>query len=67
MTRRDLQTEAAPVGLQRDLMVARMKQILAHSRAPRISASEILQDWQLLEKVEDAGHEILSRNWDQEN
>jgi hypothetical protein len=48
-------------------MVARMKQILAHSRAPRISASEILQDWQLLEKVEDAGHEILSRNWDQEN
>ena len=64
MTRSDLLSEDAPVGLQRELMISRMKQTLAHNRAPRISGSELREDWQLLEKIN--GREILTKKADQE-
>lgn len=54
VTRRDLQTEDAPIELQKDLMVSRLKQTLANSRAPRISDGELRQDWLLLERIDAA-------------
>jgi hypothetical protein len=67
VTRRDLQSGSAPVDLQRELMVFRLKQTLAHSRAPRISSSELREDWQLLEKIDEATQENLSKKLDQGN
>lgn len=67
ITRRDLQSEDAAAELQRGLMVARLKQILAHSRAPRISSNELRADWQLLEKIDTAEQERLSKKLDQGN
>src|SRR5579863_1615340 len=67
VTRRDLQSEGAPVELQRELMVSLLKQTLANSRAPRISSSELREDLQLLEKIEESGQERLSKEFDQEN
>jgi hypothetical protein len=61
VTRAELQNEDSPVELQRDLMIARLKQTLAQSRAPRISSTELRQDWQLLKKIDDARQEILSK------
>jgi len=52
LTRAGLQAEGAPAELQRELMVARLKQILARSRAPRISSGELREDWELLEKID---------------
>jgi hypothetical protein len=60
VTRAGLQTEDAPVELQRELMVARLKQTLARSRAPRISSGELREDWQLLGKIEGARQAGLS-------
>lgn len=54
VTRRDLQTEDASIELQKDLMVSRLKQTLAKSRAPRISDRELRQDWLLLERIDAA-------------
>jgi hypothetical protein len=67
VTRSDLQSEGAPEELQRELMVSRLKQTLAHSRAPRISSSELREDWLLLEKIDGAEQENLSKKWDQGN
>jgi len=67
VTRRGLQSEDAPWELQRGLMVARLKQTLAHSRAPRISSNELREDWKLLEKIDRAGQEKLSQKLDQGN
>lgn len=67
VTRRDLQSEDAPVELQRELMVSRLKQTLAHSRAPRISSSELRQDWQLLEKIDEAEQEKFSEGLGERN
>jgi hypothetical protein len=46
-------------------MVARLKQTLAHSRAPRISSNELREDWLLLEKIDDRA--ILSKTSEQGN
>lgn len=54
VTRAGLQTANGPVELQRELMVSRLKQTLANSRAPRISSGELCEDWQLLEKIDGA-------------
>jgi hypothetical protein len=67
ITRRDLQNEDAPAELQKGLMVARLKQTLAHSRAPRISSNELREDWRLLEKIDTAEQEKLSRKLDHGN
>jgi len=67
VTRRDLQGESAPVELQRELLVSRLRQTLANSRAPRISKNELLEDWRLLQKIDDAEREKLSRKFNQEN
>jgi hypothetical protein len=67
VTRRDLQGEHAPVELQRELLVSRLRQTLANSRAPRISRNELREDWQLLEKIDYAEQEKLSRTFDQGN
>jgi hypothetical protein len=64
VTRRNLQSEDAHLDLQRDLMVYRLKQTLANSRAPRISSSQLREDWQLLEKINEAGQEKLSKKLD---
>ena len=65
VTRGDLRNESSPVELQRELMVARLKQTLAQSRAPRISSSELHEDWQLLEKIEESAREKSSRKLEQ--
>lgn len=67
VTRRDLQSEDAPVELRRELMVSRLKQTLAKSRAPRISSSELREDWKLLEKIENTPQETVSKKMDQGN
>lgn len=61
----DLQSEDAPWALRRGLLVARMKQTLAKSRAPRISGSELREDWQLLEKIDDARQEKVTEKLEQ--
>lgn len=60
VSRNALQAEDAPVELQKELMVFRLKQTLSRSRAPRISSSELRQDWQLLEKIDVAQQAKLS-------
>jgi len=60
VTRAGLQTDDAPMDLQEELMVSRLKQTLAKSRAPRISRNELREDWQLLEKIERANQARLS-------
>ena len=67
VTRRDLPSENAPWELQRGLIVARLKQTLARSRAPRISSGELQKDWELLEKIDDAEHAQLSKRLDAGN
>jgi hypothetical protein len=67
VTRTGLQGEGAPLELQRELMVSRLEQTLARSRAPRISSSELREDWLLLEKIDKAGQEKLSKKSDQGN
>jgi len=52
VTRRDLLDGDAPANLERGLMVSRLRQALARSRAPRISDIELQKDWQLLEKID---------------
>jgi hypothetical protein len=49
------------------LILARLKQTLAQSRAPRISSDELREDWRLLKKIDTAEHEKLSRKLDQGN
>jgi hypothetical protein len=66
VTRGDLQTVDAPMELQRELMVSRLKQSLANSRAPRISGNELREDWRLLEKIQDAEQLALSKELDHE-
>jgi hypothetical protein len=67
ITRRSLESEDAPWELQRGLMLSRLKQTLAHSRAPRISSEELREDWQLLEKIDAASQEKLAKKSDQGN
>jgi hypothetical protein len=61
ISRDDLGLEDAPAEIQRELIVARLRQDLAHSRAPRISGSELREDWQLLQKVNSAGQEETAK------
>jgi hypothetical protein len=67
VTRGNLQSEDAPVDLQKELMVFRLKQTLARSRAPRISSNELREDWQMLEKIDEVRQEKLSKKLDQGN
>jgi hypothetical protein len=67
VTRRDLQIEDPPADFQRELMVSRLEQTLANSRAPRISDSELHEDWQLLQKIDEAEEERISKKFDHEN
>jgi hypothetical protein len=67
LTRRDLQSDDAPADLQKELMISRLKQTLARSRAPRISGAELREDWQLLEKIDQAGQERLAEKLDSGN
>ena len=60
VTRQEISSEEAPIELKRGLMVARMRQTLEHSRAPRISSGELSQDWQLLEKISRPEQENVS-------
>jgi hypothetical protein len=53
VARSDLSSGGAPLELQRGLMISRLKQTLSRSRAPRISSSELREDWELLEKLDD--------------
>jgi hypothetical protein len=52
ITRTEISNGDAPTELKRGLMLARMRQTLAHNRAPRTSSSELREDWQLLEKID---------------
>lgn len=52
ITRSDLANSDTPSSLQQDLIVARLKQILSRSRAPRASRQEVRADWQLLDRIE---------------
>ena len=54
VTRTGLEPDSASLDFQEDLMLARMKQSLGRSRAPRISSSELHADWDLIEKIDDA-------------
>lgn len=54
VTRTGLEPDFAFLDFQESLMVARMKQALGRSRAPRISSSELRADWELLERIDDA-------------
>jgi hypothetical protein len=65
VTRRDLQGGSAPVELQRELLVSRLRQTLAHSRAPRISRNELREDWHLLKQIDDAEQEKFSKKFSQ--
>ena len=67
VTRRDFLSEGAPAELQRELMVSRLKQTLARSRAPRTSSSELRADWQLLERIDEAGRANPAREADRRN
>jgi len=67
VTRRGLESEDAPRELQEGLMMSRLKQTLARSRAPRISSEELHEDWQLLEKIDEAGQEKLTKKSDRGN
>ena len=67
VTRRSLQIENAPAVLQRELMISRLKQTLARSRAPRISQSELQADFLLLKKIDDARQAERVRNSDSGN
>jgi hypothetical protein len=67
VTRQALQIDSSPAELQRDLMISRLKQTLARSRAPRISNSELHADFQLLEKIDDARQAELIRKSDSGN
>jgi hypothetical protein len=53
VARSDLLGENSPQELQREMMISRLKQTLASSRAPRISSNELREDWGLLTKIED--------------
>jgi len=44
-----------------------LKQALTRSRAPRISGSELREDWQLLKQIDDAEQQKLSKKFDPEN
>lgn len=52
ITRTDISNGDAPMELKRGLMLARMRQAVAHNRSPRTSANELQEDWQLLEKID---------------
>jgi len=52
VSRDGLVHDNAPVQLQRGLIVARLRQELARSRAPRTSADGLHQDWQLLREID---------------
>jgi hypothetical protein len=67
ITRGGLPSDSAPVELQRELMVSRLKQTLAHSRAPRISSGELRRDWQLLIKIDEAEQVKFSKRLDLRN
>jgi hypothetical protein len=67
ITRRGIQNENSPAEVQWNLMFSRMKQNLAPGRAPKISGSGWLQDWELFEKIDSAMHEALCKNLDFEN
>lgn len=60
VTRSDITSLDAPVELKRGLMLARMRQTLAHNRAPTTSSSELREDWQLLEKIDSVLQENAS-------
>ncbi len=54
VTLEGLEPDAASLDLQESLMLARMKQELGRSRAPRISSAGLREDWELLEKIDAA-------------
>lgn len=62
VTRKDISNGDAPMELRRGLMVARMRQALARNRAPRISGSELREDWQLLEKMDGTLQQDAQKN-----
>jgi hypothetical protein len=67
VTRRGLQSDGAPIELQRELVISRLKQTLARSRAPRISDRELSEDWVLLEKIDALRQEELAEKLDSGN
>jgi hypothetical protein len=52
VTRTGLEADSASLDFQESLMVARIKQALRRSRAPRVSSRELRADWELLEKID---------------
>jgi len=61
LTRADLRPgQEAAAELQKDFIVARLKQTLSRSRAPRISSNELHEDWLILKNFDAAGNEKLS-------
>jgi hypothetical protein len=50
----DLARGEAPLALEKEMMLARLKQSLVRSRAPRISSRELRENWQLLERIDTA-------------
>jgi hypothetical protein len=53
VARSDLSMSGAPLELQQELMISRLKQALTRSRAPRTSSTELREDWNLLEQLSD--------------
>ena len=60
VARSDLGRGSAPLELQRGMMISRLKQSLARSRAPRISEVELREDLQLLAKLDETKQAMTS-------
>jgi hypothetical protein len=57
----------APVALQKGLLVSRLHQELERGRAPKISAEQLSEDWQLLQTVNSAEQEAAQRRANEVN
>lgn len=60
VTLEGLEPDSASLDLQESLMLARMKQELGRSWAPRTSSAGLRQDWLLLKKIDSARREQLT-------
>jgi len=67
VARSDLGGGSAAPELQRGMVLARLRQVLSRSRAPRISELELSEDWQLLGKLDETKQANISAPPDEGN
>lgn len=63
----DFVNKNAPADLEIGLLEARLRQQLTKGRAPKISGEQLHQEWQLLEEIDSAGREEVSKRVDRKN